>query len=113
MTGLPKRISRLKVALFTLVLAGTGQMLAQGGPTPAPNRTPKDGAGPYDRLVIRGITVIDWAGAAAAGPMDVVSEQNPIVDVVSVGAPHVPIKERGRPAKGPREIDGAGMYLMP
>src|SRR5271163_2780728 len=113
MTGLPKRISRLKAALFALVLAGTGQMLAQGGPNPAPNRTPKDGAGPYDRLVIRGITVIDGTGAAPVGPMDVVVEHDRIVDVVSVGTPHVPIKEKGRPAKGTREIDGTGMYLMP
>ena len=81
--------------------------------TPAPDRTPRDGAGPYDRLVIRGITVIDGTGAAPAGPMDVVVEKNRIVDVVQVGVPHVPIRDRGRPAKGTREIDGSGMYLMP
>ena len=74
---------------------------------------PKDGGGPYDRLVIRGITVIDGTGAAPIGPMDVVVEHNRIVDVVSVGTPHVPIKEKGRPAKGTREIDGTGMYLLP
>ena len=81
--------------------------------TPAPARTPRDGAGPYDRLVIRGITVIDGTGAAPIGPMDVVVEKNRIVDVVSVGVPHVAIRDRGRPAKGTREIDGTGMYLMP
>jgi imidazolonepropionase-like amidohydrolase len=80
---------------------------------PAPPRSPGDGGGPYKRLVIRGVTVIDGTGAAPIGPMDVVVEGNRIVDVVSVGTPHVPIKERGRPAPGEREIDGTGMYLMP
>jgi hypothetical protein len=45
--------------------------------------------------------------------MDVVVEHNRIADVVSVGTPHIPIKEKGRPAKGTREIDGTGMYLLP
>ena len=110
-----KKDAKFKVplALLCLALAGVGQALAQGGLTPAPNRTPKDGGGPYDRLVIRGITVIDGTGAAPVGPMDVVVEHDRITDVVSVGEPHVPIKEKGRPAKGTREIDGTGMYLMP
>jgi imidazolonepropionase-like amidohydrolase len=85
---------------------------------PAPDRSPSDGGGPYDRLVIRGITVIDGTGAAPQGPMDIVVEKNRIVDVVSVGAAHTPIKEKGRPAPGKpgqatREIDGSGMYLLP
>jgi hypothetical protein len=116
MIGISKRATRSKlgaVVLCGLILAGSGRMLAQGGITPAPDRTAKDGGGPYDRLVIRGITVIDGTGAAPVGPMDVVVEHNRIVDVVSVGAPHVPIQEKRRPAKGTREIDGTGMYLMP
>ncbi len=104
--------SRGATAICALFLAGTVFLSAQG-PAPAPDRTAKDGGGPYDRLVIRGITVIDGTGAAARGPMDVVVEHNRIVDVVSVGAPHVPIRAKGRPAKGTREIDGNGMYLMP
>jgi hypothetical protein len=110
---LRKTIRPLFITYLALILTATGEILAQGGPTPAPNRTPKDGAGPYDRLVIRGITVIDGTGAVPVGPMDVVVERNRIVDVVSVGVPHVPIHEKGRPAKGTREIDGTGMYLMP
>lgn len=103
------------VAAFLSMLVALGasaQRLPQGL-VPAPDRTARDGAGPYDRLVIRGITVIDGTGAAPIGPMDVVVEKNRIVDVVSVGVPHMPIKDRGRPAKGTREIDGTGMYLMP
>jgi Amidohydrolase family len=99
--------------LALLFTASAQQAQAQRGPNPAPDRSPKDGGGPYDRLVIRGITVIDGTGAAPIGPMDVVVEHNRIADVVSVGTPHVPIKEKGRPAKGTREIDGTGMYLLP
>jgi imidazolonepropionase-like amidohydrolase len=106
-----KKIARPRTLL--IALAAAAQMFAQTGITPAPNRTPKDGGGPYDRLVIRAITVIDGTGAAPIGPMDVVVEQNQIVDVVSVGPPQVPINEKGRPAKGTREIDGTGMYLLP
>jgi imidazolonepropionase-like amidohydrolase len=113
MARMPRRSTKLTLALLCVALAGVGQLFGQSGITPAPNRSPKDGDGPYDRLVIRGITVIDGTGAAPVGPMDVVVEHDRIVDVVSVGEPHVPIKEKGRPAKGTREIDGTGMYLMP
>ena len=113
MTGIIRKIARPRTLLIGFGLAAAAQMFAQSGITPAPNRAPKDGGGPYDRLVIRGITVIDGTGAPPIGPMDVVVEQNQIVDVVSVGPPHVPINEKGRPAKGTREIDGTGMYLLP
>ncbi len=107
------KISPLTVTFLSLILLATPHINAQAGPTPAPDRNPKDGGGPYDRLVIRGVTVIDGTGAAPAGPMDVVIEHGRIADVVSVGTPHVPIKEKGRPARGTREIDGTGMYLLP
>lgn len=78
-----------------------------------PNRRAGEGDGPYDRLVIRGVTVIDGTGAPPRGPMDVVVEQDRIREVRSVGFPKVPINERNRPDKGTKEIDGTGMYLMP
>lgn len=91
---------------------------AQTGPppapiTPAPDRRAEEGEGPFDRMVIRGITMIDGAGAPPQGPVDIVVEGSRIKEVRSVGAPNAPLRERGRPAKGSREIDGAGMYVMP
>jgi hypothetical protein len=80
---------------------------------PTPNRQAGDGEGPFDRLVIRGITVVDGTGAPPRGPMDIVVQNNRITDVVSVGFPGIAINERNRPAKGAKEIDGTGMYLMP
>ena len=71
------------------------------------------GEGPFDRLVIRGGTLIDGAGAPPAGPVDIVVERGKIVEIVSVGAPGVPLKQNKRPAPGVREIDATGMYILP
>jgi hypothetical protein len=102
------------VALAATLATGTTQMYAQkSGMIAAPDRKAGEGMGPFDRMVIRGVTVIDGTGAAPQGPMDVVVEHNKIVDVVNVGAPHVPIDPKRRPAKSEHEIDGTGMYLMP
>lgn len=95
----------LLAVLLSVSVAGQ-QML------PNANRRAGEGDGPYDRLIIRGITVIDGTGAPPRGPMDIVVEQDRIREVASVGFPKVPIGDR-RPAKGTKEIDGTGMYLMP
>ncbi|MCA1585142.1 MAG: amidohydrolase [Acidobacteria bacterium] len=79
---------------------------------PNADRRAGEGDGPHDRLVIRGITVIDGTGAPPRGPMDIVVEQDRIREVASVGFPKVPVGDR-RPAKGTKEIDGTGMFLMP
>jgi hypothetical protein len=94
-----------------LVVAAATLSAQQMPPTPV--RAAGDGEGPFDRLVIRGVTVIDGTGAPPRGPMDVVVQNNRITDVASIGFPGVAINERNRPAKGTREIDGTGMYLMP
>ena len=81
--------------------------------TPAPDRGPDEGGGPYERLVIRGATVIDGTGGMPFGPADIVVEGNRIKEVRPVGAPEVPIDEADRPAGGTREIDASGMYVLP
>ncbi|MBP1606576.1 MAG: amidohydrolase [Acidobacteria bacterium] len=85
----------------------------QSSTAPAPDRKPGEGEGPFDRLVIRGVTMIDGTGAPPQGPMDIVIEGNRIREVRSVGYPGVAIRPEGRPPKGAREIDGTGMYVMP
>jgi imidazolonepropionase-like amidohydrolase len=86
---------------------------ARDDPRPAPNRPAGEGEGPYPRLIIRGATVIDGTGAPARGPMDIVIEGNRIVDVISVGVPHVAIDASDRPGNATREIDATGMYVLP
>ncbi len=73
----------------------------------------KDGEGPYDRLVIRGATMIDGSGAPPFGPVDIVVEGDRITAIKAVGAPGLPIDESKRPAKGTREIDAGGKYVLP
>jgi len=80
---------------------------------PGPNRKAGEGEGPFERLVIRGATMIDGAGAPPMGPVDIVIENNLIKEIKSVGFPKVAIKEPNRPAKGVKEIDASGMYVMP
>ena len=71
------------------------------------------GAGPYERLVIRGATLIDGAGAPPVGPVDIVVEGGRITGITPVGAPGLPIDPERRPAPGTREVDAAGMFVLP
>jgi hypothetical protein len=75
----------------------------------------KEGDGPYPQLIIRGVTLINGTGAPPIGPVDIVVKQNRIVNIANVGYPGVPINESRRPKleAGGKEINCAGMYLMP
>ncbi|PSQ72715.1 MAG: amidohydrolase, partial [Bacteroidetes bacterium QH_1_64_81] len=77
----------------------------------APDRS--RGEGPYDRLVIRGATLIDGTGAPARGPVDIVVQGDSVARITSVGAPGGPIDEEARPDGGNRTIDASGMYVLP
>ncbi len=81
--------------------------------TPASDRGPDEGEGPFERLIIRGAVLIDGAGAPPSGPTDIVIEGNRIVEVRTVGYPGVPIQEDGRPTGATREIDAHGHYVLP
>ena len=71
------------------------------------------GEGPFERLIIRGVNLIDGTGAPPRGPVDVVVEGNRIADIVNVGVPGVPIDPNGRPTGATKEIQAEGWYLMP
>ena len=112
------RTMRLWVAVIGLALASAGTTAAPAAaqaPTmgQAPDRRPGEGAGPFQRLIIRGITVIDGTGAPPFGPTDIVIEGNRITQVLTVGYPKVPISPAGRPTGATKEIDGTGMYALP
>lgn len=85
----------------------------EGAIPDAPPRA--EGEGPFDRLILRGATLIDGTGSPPIGPMDIVIEGNRIVEVRSVGYPGVPIEDEMRPQAGPDDkvIDVEGMYVMP
>lgn len=74
-----------------------------------------EGDGPYNRLIIRGVYVIDGTGSPPNGPIDIVVEKNVIKEMRVVGYQGMPIKDTSRPKANPgdKELDCTGMYLMP
>lgn len=104
-----KIINSAWVVTVAIILASASVSAA---PQKAPDRT--QGEGPFSRLILRGVTVINGEGAPARGPMDIVIEQNRITQIVNVGYPGVPIKaKRPEVLPGDKEIELAGHYVIP
>jgi imidazolonepropionase-like amidohydrolase len=99
------------VSTFLFAVAAAAQEEDQPPMQATPSRA--EGEGPFDRLVIRGATLVDGTGAPPRGPVDIVIEKNRIKEVKNAGAPKAPIEDKKRPAPGDREIDGTGMYVLP
>jgi len=80
---------------------------------PSPARA--EGKGPYEKLIIRGVTLIDGTGAPPLGPVDIVVEKNRITQIQAVGYPGVPINENRRPKADDKTkvMDLTGHYLLP
>lgn len=98
--------------LFLFGAAASG--LAQGrGVEPAPDRKAGEGEGPFQRLIIRGATVIDGTGAPPQGPVDIVVEGGRIKAIQGVGYPGAPIRGDRRPQGATKELDAHGMYVLP
>lgn len=97
--------------LLLLFLLTTSPLLAQM--PDAPERT--EGEGPFDRLIIRGATMIDGTGSPAVGPVDIVIRGNRIDEIRNIGYPGVPIDEENRPVAGENDevLDASGMYILP
>ena len=105
--------------LLSGVVAGSGLAPAMAADPawpqskPAPARKPGEGDGPYRRLVIRGVTVIDGTGGPPYGPVDIVVEGNKIIDLKVAGTPGMPLGANREPKDFDREIDATGMYVLP
>lgn len=102
---------RLALALGA-VLITAGHASAQGMEVTTP-RGAGEGDGPHQRLILRGVTVIDGTGAPPMGPVDIVIEGDRIAEIRSVGYPKVPIRDRSRPQGATQELDLTGYYVMP
>jgi Amidohydrolase family len=96
------------ILLLALISASTFAQIKN-----APTRS--EGDGPYKKLIIRGVTLVNSTGAPPIGPIDIVVEQNRIKEIRQVGYPGVPIDESKRPKAeaGDKVLDCTGMYLMP
>lgn len=100
-------IAFLQIVMFSSLVAQSSIV------QPAPDRKTGEGEGPFERLIIRGATLIDGTGAPPRGPVDIVIEGNKIARVITVGAPFVPIDEKSRPGGATKEIDAHGAYVLP
>ncbi len=98
---------------LVLLLCLTFSATVLGAIDPAPDRD--EGQGPFDQLILRGVTLIDGTGAPPIGPVDVTIEGNRIKSIDSVGYPGLPINPNDRPpaAEGARELNLEGHYLLP
>src|SRR4051794_25876002 len=83
------------------------------GDSAAPARAQADGVGPFKKMVIRGVTLIDGTGGPPLSPMDIVIEGNRITAVRQAGWPGLPQQPNREPRDAEHEIDGKGMYVMP
>lgn len=87
-------------------------ILAMAAPQSAPDRV--RGEGPYERLVLRNVMVINGEGAPPIGPMDVLIKDNRIVELRGLGLLQ-PFPENNRipvlPGDKVMELNGA--YLLP
>lgn len=84
--------------------------------TSIPKAPPRvEGEGPWKRLILRGVTVINGTGAPPIGPVDLVIEGNRIARLETVGNPGMPIEPDKRPEaeRGDQELDLSGMYVLP
>ena len=74
-----------------------------------------NGEGPFNQLIIRGVTLINGNGAPPMGPVDIVVENNIIKSIKVVGYPGLKIESKNRPKlkSGGKELDANGMFLLP
>ncbi|WP_241967726.1 amidohydrolase family protein [Pseudidiomarina insulisalsae] len=104
----------MKRFLTTLVLTAALSTQVLAAPPKAPPRGDQ-GEGPYERLILRGVNLINGEGAPMQGPVDIVIENDRITKVVSVGNPGVPVIPERRPQAQPgdKEMDLTGHYVLP
>ena len=94
----------LVLGAIALIMIGTAGSTAAQGLNPAPDRRDGEGAGPFDRLAIQGVILIDGTGAPPRGPVTIIIEGNRIERIVSG-------------TRVPRDVDhiveASGMYCLP
>ncbi len=100
-------MKHLNYIVLATVFLISSNLLAQI--TPSPNRG--EGEDPFTQFIIRGVTLINGAGAPPTGPVDVVVKGNRITEI----KPDVPINPDKRPKakSGDKEIQAENMYLLP
>ena len=74
-----------QASAMTMSSATTLQAERADDPKAAPAR--HEGEGPFTKLVVRGVTLIDGTGGPPRGPVDIVIEGNRITSIAAAGTP--------------------------
>ena len=96
------------IKVLTVILS----LNAVAQPLSAPDR--QSGEGPFERLILRGVIVINGEGAPPVGPADVLIEGKWISQIRNLGL-YKPVPESRRIQAGPgdRVMQLDGHYLLP
>ena len=94
------------IAAMILIVAVSLSMIAQTSQSVVSDKR-------VGRLVIRGAMVVDGSGKPAAGPYDIVIENDLIAQIVAIDPVAVKAGNAKRPATGDVEIDATGKYVLP
>ena len=99
-----KNLIKLLVLILSLNVHAT--------PEAIPDR--ERGEGPFERLILRGVIIVNGEGAPPVGPMDVLIEGNRITEIRDLGL-YKPVPETKRipVQQGDRVLDLDGSYLLP
>ena len=100
-----KRVYRTFIAVL-LWTALSLSVVSQTAPSPPSGKRVKS-------IVIRNAMVVDGSGKPAAGPFDIVIENDTITQLIPLDPVVVKQGLARRPAKGDLEIDAAGKYVLP
>src|SRR5215211_9189091 len=105
-------INRMRRIFIWLTLLLGSSLWAAEPPVddPIPPRTLGDG--PYARVVLRNVIIVNGTGAPAQGPFDLVLAQDRIAEIRSIGAPGA-IDAGKRATSGDYELDLTGYYVLP
>ena len=101
-----KLVNRLLIRLAVVALLAASTGFAQTNAASVSGKR-------LNRIVIRGAMVVDGSGKPAAGPFDIVIENDTIKQIVSFDPVTAKEGNARRPAKGDLDIDATGKYVLP
>ena len=97
-----------KLLIFSLVLTAFLAMKVFAAPVSIPDGERVEG--PFERLILRGVIVVNGEGATPTGPADVLVEGNRIAQIRNLGL-YEPIPESDRIAVLPAFLDHTWFLL--
>ncbi len=100
------KATRIVSSLLIVLVLSASALLAQPGPGSVSGK-------PVKRIVIRGAMMVDGSGKPAAGPFDIVTENDVIKEIVSIDPVALKEGRARRPAKGDLDIDATDKYVLP